>query len=68
MQNKNRLRELSDIWLYESQKKKKRENGAENFREIIAENFSNLGEDTDADPGVTENPQQKQIHRKAYFN
>jgi len=75
LQNKNRLRELSDsikhnnIHIIGASEKEEREKGAEN---LFQENFPNLGQEIDTpDPEGTENShqnQQKQANTKTYCN
>jgi len=70
MQNKKRLRELSDsikhkhIYHRGPRRRRRREKGAENlFEEIRAENFPNLEKERYPDPGSTENHEQNQQNR-----
>ena len=45
----------------------KREKGTENiFEDIITENFSNLGKETDSGPESTDSPQKD--HTKTHYN
>ena len=74
----NRLKELRIIikcnnnhiiGILEGEQKEKR--GENVFKEIIAENFPNLGKETNPNLGGTERPQQnqlKEVHTKTYNN